>query len=99
MAGILTFRDVEGPAQPDGTAAFERDDIEAARRRAAEAHEVAARRRRDAAALARRDAAERAAEAALPAQAHFHEHERLPIPGNEVDLAQARAVVAREDAQ
>src|SRR6185312_3383351 len=84
----------ESAAQPFADAvAFQRHHVEAARRLALEAPEEMARGRLDAHALAQIDAFRGAAEARARAPAHLDEHERLAFARDEVDLAQARAVV------
>src|SRR6185312_3909862 len=90
----------ESAAQPFAHAvAFQRHDVEAARRLALQAREEVARGRFEAQALAPIDARRGAAEARARAQAHLDEHERLALARDEIDLAHARAIVARHELQ
>src|SRR5476651_72056 len=91
------FTGFERSLEPDGSAAVERDHIEAARRLAPKVGEVLPRRGLDARALAPADAFGAAAVLGARAHAHLDEHQRRAIAGDEIDLPQARAVVARDD--
>src|SRR5688572_1840955 len=97
IGAILTRSDLESAALPRGLARLERDDVEAARRLAGELREVMPGRGDDPAALGCGDALECAAEAAARAATNLDEDERRSVAGDEVDLAHARAVVARHD--